>query len=150
MGYTVEDILAIHVGKFGMNLREARRSLPKDFPILLKSYDIASQEKEYYISLQAWQSQAVQATTGSGKNTKSKYRNFNDFYDNRARFNSALGRQEPEEENKLTLADRNRIINKNGRVEVRRKKRDIALMNRLMNNRRDSNGKEVDDVNGNI
>lgn len=136
MDYTVADIIAIHVGKFGMNLREARRSLPKDFPLLLKAHSIASQEKEYYISLQAWQSQAVQATTGSGKNTKSKYRNFNDFYDNRVRFNSAMGRQQPEEENKLTLADRNRLLNKTGNVEVRRRggKRDISLMNRLMNN----------------
>ena len=148
MGYTVEDILAILMGKFGMNLREARRSLPKDFPILLKSYDIASQEKEYYISLQAWQNQTVQATTGSGKNAKSKYRNFNDFYDNRARFNSAMGRQEPEEEKRLTLADRNRLINNNrGLVYRRRKKRDIALMNRLMNNKKEE---EVDNVNGNI
>lgn len=119
-----------------MSLLEARRSLPRDFPILHMAYDIKLQEKEHLLHLGAWLSQSVQATTGSKKNPRNKYRRYDEFYDYGVQFSRALGR-EGEVKKGLTLADKNRILNKSGRVEVRGRsgRRDIALMNMLLNNR---------------
>lgn len=132
------------MGKFGMTLSEAKRSLPRDFPLLIQSYNIRRQEKEYFISLQAWQNQSVQSTVGTGKSIKPRYKNFTQFYNTNEQFNRAIGRLEDKEDGKvLTLADRNRLLNDHMgnkeerlRVNIKRKgSRNIALMNKVLNSK---------------
>lgn len=126
-----------------MSLLEARRSLPRDFPIFLMAHRLKLQDHEYLEHLGAWVNQAVQATKGSPKNPKPKYKKFNQFYDSVDSFNDVLGVKREEVRSVRSsgsrLADMNMLLNKENadkeekRLVNRRGRRDIALMNLLMN-----------------
>lgn len=62
--------------------------------------------------MQAWSNQAVQATKGSKENPKPKYSKFQDFYDHEKEFERIINGDKPEVRKSLSLADRNRLLNR--------------------------------------
>lgn len=47
----------------------------------MTAHQLREVDKSYEMHLQAWVNQQVKATKGKGKNTKSAYKTFKDFYD---------------------------------------------------------------------
>lgn len=80
-----------------------------EFSVYQLAFQIKSQHEMYNIALQSWFNQTVQATTGSGKNVKSKYSKFDQFYDNEKNFKQIFKHESKQKE--LSIADRNKILN---------------------------------------
>lgn len=93
-----------------MSYLEASRTTLKEFQTYNLAYAIKQEDARHNAAIQAWFNQTVKATKGSGKSTKSAYKNFKDFYDHEKEFNNILSPNI--EKKKLTLADKNRLINK--------------------------------------
>ena len=79
-----------------------------------KAYRIKQENIERNIALQAWMNQAVQATKGKGKNVRSLYRNFDEFYNAKTQFESIFRPNRPKKK-RLSLADKNRLLNQRKR-----------------------------------
>lgn len=84
------EIMALRYFGF-RDLTEVARITLDDFEKYLKASQLRRLDKEYFISLQAFKNQEVQATTGSGKNVKSKFNTFKDFFDYEGREQEILG-----------------------------------------------------------
>lgn len=98
-----------------MDYLKASRVTVSEFEIYTKAFEVIRQERDLSLAKQAWFNQSVQATKGIGKNVKSAYKCFDDFYDNKKAFESIFNHEEPKKENKkLSLADKNRLLNKKG------------------------------------
>lgn len=77
---------------FGINdMLTIERMTLKEFSLRAKASQLRRLDKEYFISLQAFKNQEVQATTGSSKNVKSKFNTFKDFFDYEGREQEILG-----------------------------------------------------------
>ena len=72
-----------------------------------------NEEQSRFIALQAWMNQSVQATRKSGKDYKSIYKNFGDFYNTEEEFKNIFTTKK-EKPKLLTLADKNRLLSKKG------------------------------------
>lgn len=105
------------IGWFAMSYEEAGRVTLAQFQVYSKANLIKNQQQESMVARQAWMNQSVQATKGKGKNTKSAYSKYSDFYDDIESFENIF-KQKPKEETKpLTLADRNRLANQRRKEE---------------------------------
>lgn len=51
-----------------------------EYFLRLEAYQIKKVDMQENMAMQAWQNQAVQATTGSSKHPRPKYKNFEDFF----------------------------------------------------------------------
>lgn len=51
-----------------------------EYFIRIEAYQIRKVDEQENLALQAWMNQAVQATTGSSKHPRPKYKKFGDFY----------------------------------------------------------------------
>lgn len=102
--------MAIAIGRFGLELKDAERLTWHDYCIYDLAYQIKMQEQETMLAKQAWFNQAVKATKGSGKSIKPAYKNFNDFYNTEKAFSSVFG--VAEQTKRLSIADLNRAINR--------------------------------------
>ena len=81
----------------------------------LLAYQIKAQEAELLSAKQAWSNQLAKATKKVGKEMRSAYKSFDDFYDNSKVYKNIFEPQvEKENVRKLTIADMNRRINSKG------------------------------------
>ena len=81
----------------------------------LLAHQIKAQEAELLSAKQAWFNQQVKATKQVGKEIRSVYKTFDDFYDNAKVYKNIFEPQEEKENvRKLTIADMNRRINSKG------------------------------------
>lgn len=53
----------------------------REYNLRIEAQGVKDAYTHQMIALQAWESQRVQATTGSGKSLRSKYSRFSDFFD---------------------------------------------------------------------
>lgn len=97
-----------------MTYIEAANTTLEQFYIYNTAYAIQQEDRRYHSAIQAWFNQSVKATKGRGKQTKSAYKNFDDFYNHKDEFNKLF---EPNEAPKkvLSMADKNRLINQGRR-----------------------------------
>lgn len=93
-----------------MTYLEAARTTLEEFYIYNTAYAIQQEERRYQAAIQAWFNQQAKATKGRGKQTRSAYKSFTDFYNHAEEFNRLF---EPEKASSqvLSLADKNRLIN---------------------------------------
>lgn len=113
------------MGRFGLSLLEAKRLTPADFQIYMKAYSVRQEEDTRRIALQAWMNQTVQAKKKSGKTYRPIYKKFEDFYNSSEQFERIFRQEKNGRENKttnhgqkLSLADKNRILNSLGKEET--------------------------------
>ncbi|MGP6139573.1 hypothetical protein [Jeotgalibaca sp. A127] len=63
---------------------------------------------------QAWFNQLAKATKKVGKEIRSAYKSFDDFYDNAKEYNRIFAPKEKTNVRKLTIAEMNRRLNSKG------------------------------------
>ena len=80
----------------------------------LLAHQIKAQEAELLSAKQAWFNQRVKATKQVGKEIRSVYKTFDDFYNNTKEYNRIFMASEKQNVRKLTIADMNRRINSKG------------------------------------
>ena len=80
----------------------------------LLAYQIKAQEAELLSAKQAWFNQQVKATKQVGKEIRSVYKTFDDFYNSTKEYNRIFMASEKTNVRKLTIADMNRRINSKG------------------------------------
>lgn len=86
-----------------------------EFHMYLLAYQIKAQEAELLSAKQAWFNQLAKATKQVGKEIRSAYKSFDDFYDNSKVYKNIFEPQvEKENVRKLTIADMNRRLNSKG------------------------------------
>ncbi|WP_249341836.1 hypothetical protein [Streptococcus hyovaginalis] len=105
--------MAMLIARHGMSYQEAYNTTLVEFQVYNLAYAIQLEEKRHHLAIQAWFNQSVQATKGKGKNTKSAYKTFDDFYNHQEMFNSLFEapKKQPKQVKVLTIADRNRLMN---------------------------------------
>lgn len=105
-------MIAICIARFDLSLLDSKRCTPVDFELYSKAHRIKDEEKTRMIALQAWMNQSVQGTKKVGKEYKSLFEEFNDFYDSEKQFNLIFDpNYEVDKPKLLTLADKNRLLN---------------------------------------
>ena len=82
--------MGVCIGQHGLSYLEARRCSLYQLEVLQVGYRVSEQIKRKNMALQAFYSLNVKATKGEGKNVKSKYETFGDFYDEEKEFKEAL------------------------------------------------------------
>lgn len=83
----------------------------REFDLLSKAYRVSWHDEMKAIAWQAWMNQRAKATKKNGKNIVSKWRDFDHFFNETEEFNRLFGNH-IETPKKLSLAERNRLINK--------------------------------------
>ena len=78
------------------NIKDIERMTLKEYYIRLEAYQMQQVKKQEDLAFQAWLNQAVQATTGSSKNPKPKYKNFKEFFDAESAIDSVRANFEQE------------------------------------------------------
>lgn len=94
-----------------MTFQEASQTTLEEFEIYNTAYLIQQEDRRYNSAIQAWFNQTVQATKGKGKNAKSAYRTFDDFYNHKNEFDKIFNKKEVKPQKRLSLADINRQLN---------------------------------------
>ena len=77
------------------------------------AHQVKQQGDQLTASYQAWQNQTAQATKGSGKNIRSAYNSFRDFYDQEKEFRNIFV-PHSNKKRRLSMAEMNRRINIGG------------------------------------
>ena len=83
-----------------------------EFGLYGLAYQVKKQDIRSNASYQSWQNQNVQATKGKGKNARSAYKKFSEFYDAEKDFESIFVTEIQEKKRRLSMAERNRRLNK--------------------------------------
>lgn len=63
------------------DIRDIEDMTFSEYNLRIEAYQLKQIKEQESLALLAWFNQSVQATTGSGKNPKPKYRKFTDFFD---------------------------------------------------------------------
>lgn len=113
MDYTIDEYKAIAIGRYGVSVEETKTMTLYEFGLYGLAYQVKKQDMRSDASYQAWQNQNVQSTKGKGKNVRSAYKKFNDFYDTEKDFESIFVTETQENKRRLSMAERNRRLNKN-------------------------------------
>ncbi|PJH64074.1 hypothetical protein CVR98_26645, partial [Salmonella enterica subsp. enterica serovar Enteritidis] len=74
------------IGRYGITPKEAGDMTLYEFRLYGLGHAIKQEEERFLTALQSWNNQQVQATKGSGRNTRSAYESFKDFYDKQDNF----------------------------------------------------------------
>ena len=83
-----------------------------EFQIYQLAYQIRNRDRQHDIATQAWMNQSVQATKGKGKNVKSAYKSFDDFFDvNKVNDGIFKGGNKNKKKGEMSIAERNRLLN---------------------------------------
>ena len=93
------------VAWFSMSYTQAARTTLVEYEIYSKAQQKKMEQNNRNLALQAWLNVAAQATK---KNGKSVYRNFEDFYSKNFKTEATPA----QEKRKLSMAERNRRMNK--------------------------------------
>lgn len=64
-----------------VNMREIEKMTFDEYLIRLEAFQLRTIKRNEELAYQAWLNQQVQATTGSSKNPKPKFRKFDQFFD---------------------------------------------------------------------
>lgn len=99
-----------------MSYSEAYNTTPHQFNIYHKAFKIRVKDELFLRAKAAWFNQTVQATKGKGKNTRSIYKNFDDFYNWEQEIENIFNPKE--EKTQHSLADVNELMNEYLRKEV--------------------------------
>lgn len=94
-----------------MSLLDAKRTTFAEFSLHETAYRIKQENIERNMAMQAWMNQTVQATKGKGRNARSAYKAFDDFYNSKECFEAIFNPPKPKKKKRLSLADRNRLLN---------------------------------------
>nr|DAO13620.1 MAG TPA: hypothetical protein [Caudoviricetes sp.] len=92
-----------------MSYSEAYNTTPHQFNIYHKAFKIRVKDELFLRAKAAWFNQTVQATKGKGKNTRSIYKNFDDFYNWEQEIENIFNPKE--EKSQHSLADVNELMN---------------------------------------
>lgn len=92
-----------------MSYSEAYNTAPHQFNIYHKAFKIRVKDELFLRAKAAWFNQTVQATKGKGKNTRSIYKNFDDFYNWEQEIENIFNPKE--EKTQHSLADVNELMN---------------------------------------
>ena len=92
-----------------MSYSEAYNTTPHQFNIYHKAFKIRVKDELFLRAKAAWFNQTVQATKGKGKNTRSIYKNFDDFYNWEQEIENIFNPKE--EKTQHSLADVNELMN---------------------------------------
>lgn len=98
------EIMALRYFGF-RNLNEVARITLDEFDKYLKASRLRRLDEEYFISLQSFKNQQIQATKGSGKNSKPKYSTFKEFFDYEKQEKEILGVPKKKKEDNKKLLD---------------------------------------------
>ncbi|AWX97026.1 hypothetical protein BKM67_02895 [Streptococcus suis] len=93
-----------------MTYIEAANTTLEEFYIYNTAYAIQQEDKRHLAAIQAWFNQSVKATKGKGKQARSAYRKFEDFYNHKEEFDKLFESVQPVKKT-LSLADKNRLLN---------------------------------------
>jgi len=63
------------------DINQVNRLTLYDYSLKMKAYSLQVVDKQYYMHLQSWLDQQVQATKGEGRNQKPYYKKFKEFFD---------------------------------------------------------------------
>lgn len=103
------------MGRFNLTYIETLRMTQHEFHMYLLAHQIKMQEAELLSAKQAWFNQLVKATKKVGRETRSAYKSFDDFYNNANVYRNIFESQENKEKvRKLNMADMNRRLNSKG------------------------------------
>lgn len=97
-----------------MDYLQAERTTLIEYKAYMKAYEIKQEEKYYLSAVSAWFNQRAKATKGKGKNTRSAYSNFNDFYNHQEEFEKIIKGASNKIQQKSSIADLNKILNERG------------------------------------
>jgi hypothetical protein len=92
-----------------LSYSEAYNTTPHQFNIYHKAFKIRVKDELFLRAKAAWFNQTVQATKGKGKNTRSIYKNFDDFYNWEQEIENIFNPKE--EKSQHSLADVNELMN---------------------------------------
>ena len=92
-----------------MSYSEAYNTTPHQFNIYHKAFKIRVKDELFLRAKAAWFNQTVQATKGKGRNTRSIYKNFDDFYNWEQEIENVFNPKEKKSQH--SLADVNELMN---------------------------------------
>ena len=92
-----------------MSYSEAYNTTLHQYEIYKKAFDIRVKDELFLRAKAAWFNQTVQATKGKGKNTRSIYKNFEDFYNWEQEIENVFNFKEKKSQH--SLADVNELMN---------------------------------------
>lgn len=109
---SIDDLIAISIGRFGLSILEAERLSNREFAILLKAQQVKEKDIERRLAVQSWYNQTVKGTKQRGKKQVPLFEKFSDFYDVEEEFYSLFieKKESVKEKRKLSMADRNRLL----------------------------------------
>lgn len=93
-----------------MSYSEAYNTTPHQFNIYHKAFKIRVKDELFLRAKNAWFNQTVQATKGKGKNTRSIYKSFEDFYNWEQEIFNVFNPEEIEQ-SQHSIADINKLMN---------------------------------------
>lgn len=76
-------------------VRAAEQMTLSEYHLLMEAYSLRKVEDTERLATQAWFNQQVQATVGSGKSIRPKYKKLDDFYDPQAEIAKIRSKYEP-------------------------------------------------------
>lgn len=92
-----------------MSYSEAYNTTPHQFNIYHKAFKIRVKDELFLRAKAAWFNQTVKATKGKGRNTRSIYKNFDDFYNWEQEIENIFNPKD--EKSQHSLADVNELMN---------------------------------------
>lgn len=78
------------------NMQEIEEMTLNEYLIRLEAFQLRTIKRNEELAYQAWLNQQVQATTGSAKNPKPKFRRFDQFFDTNKMIDEVRGNFEPD------------------------------------------------------
>mgnify|MGYP003619232897 CR=1 FL=1 len=98
------------MARAGLTYRQAFNTTIEQFNVYQKAFEIQLVDRLHIAAKTAWYTQAAKATKGKGKNIRSAYSSFDNFFDYELEymklFNSSIRKTK-----KNTMADVNRLMN---------------------------------------
>ena len=98
------------MARFGLTYRQAFNTTIEEFNIYQKAFEIRLVDNLHIAANTAWYTQAAKATKGKGKNIRSAYEDFNDFFDYGSEFRNIFD-SKVKKSKKNTMAEANRLMN---------------------------------------
>lgn len=78
------------------NIQEIEKMTFDEYLIRLEAFQLRTIQRNEELAYQAWLNQQVQATTGSSKNPKPKFKRFDQFFDTNKMVDEVRGNFEPD------------------------------------------------------
>ena len=102
------------MARYGLSLQDALRCTLAEYQLYALAFEIQRNDRQYDIALQAWMNQGAKATKGKGKNTRSKYRDLEQFYPYKKNYERIIKGNQAKTKI-LSLADKNKQLRNLGK-----------------------------------